>query len=817
MDIALLIFFTIIMAIKPLVIGSYNCKHFNEDSLIYIRNLFDTMSCDVLLLQEHCLFNYEFGSLSNIGDVSFQACSAMNEHETLIGRPHGGCAVIWKNDMNCQVEGLDCDNTRVCPVIVTFNGNYKLLIINVYFPCDDYYASQKFDTLVETLNAVSSILCDAEYDDVILAGDLNADFKRTTPHVNAIKEMLSAWELKCGISHNKAKVSHTFESKGNGSRSLIDHYCVTDNLFENITKYDTFCSVDNFSDHLALICTFNVDVSKMERTNQTFRQRAAWYKASESQIMDFTKLCDNILQGIRLPNHAIHCDNPRCENHRQDIEDFYSDIVTACLGAEKECIPKTGPGRKKRIPGWTEHVSAQRLEALHHHDLWKNAGRPLEGVLAENRRYYRRQYHNAIRYCRKERETIVVSKIAKAFTQNSNRQFWKEIQKIKSDRNRVSRIVDGESDHKEIANIFHSQFKDLYSSVPYKDEDMEILKKKMDDLIELDYESLQKNNTFMTPGVILECIKKLKAGKFDGTKGFTSDCIINGPWRLCVCLSMLFRMMLTHGYCPEELILGTMTPIPKVKTVANQSSKYRAITLNSSIGKLFDLVVLAEYSKLMDTNDLQFGFKKACSTTMCTTMLKEVASHYVNNGSQVYCVFLDASKAFDRVEYTRLFNVLLERKLNAVYARCLLFMYTKQQLRVQWQGILSDSFSVMNGVKQGGIMSPTLFSIYMDKLLERLEATNAGCYVGPHFARSFAYADVCVLMAPCIKGLEQLLKVCEKFSDGYMVKFNASKSQFIIFHGINKKPMDTGVVFSGSKLDIQYHAIHLGHKFRWAS
>ena len=67
-------------------------------------------------------------------------------------------------------------------------------------------------------------------------------------------------------------------------------------------------------------------------------------------------------------------------------------------------------------------------------------------------------------------------------------------------------------------------------------------------------------------------------------------------------------------------------------------------------------------------------------------------------------------------------------------------------------------------------------------------------------------------MAPCKKGLEELLKVCEKFSEDYKVKFNASKSQFIIFHGINKKPMDTGVVFGGSKLDIQDHAIHLGHK-----
>ena len=95
-------------------------------------------------------------------------------------------------------------------------------------------------------------------------------------------------------------------------------------------------------------------------------------------------------------------------------------------------------------------------------------------------------------------------------------------------------------------------------------------------------------------------------------------------------------------------------------------------------------------------------------------ILKEVISFYVNNNSQINCIFLDASKAFDRVEYGKLFQLLIDRNLPSHIIRLLLNMYTDQHVRVLWNGIYSCSFSVMNGVKQGAIISPILFCVYLD-------------------------------------------------------------------------------------------------------
>ena len=84
----------------------------------------------------------------------------------------------------------------------------------------------------------------------------------------------------------------------------------------------------------------------------------------------------------------------------------------------------------------------------------------------------------------------------------------------------------------------------------------------------------------------------------------------------------------------------------------------------------------------------------------------------MQNGSSIYCTLLDASKAFDRVQYCKLFNLLIQRGFCPVVIRLLLRMYTSQMLFVCWNGSHSQLFNVSNGVKQGGILSPILYCVY---------------------------------------------------------------------------------------------------------
>ena len=149
--------------------------------------------------------------------------------------------------------------------------------------------------------------------------------------------------------------------------------------------------------------------------------------------------------------------------------------------------------------------------------------------------------------------------------------------------------------------------------------------------------------------------------------------------------------------------------------------------------------------------------------------MMETISYYNANGSNVYALMLDASKAFDRVNYCKLFRVLLKRKVSPLTLRLMLYMYTKQKLQVRWGSSMSSQFTACNGVKQGAILSPILFSIYMDGLFEQLGKSGVGCHMGNHYKGCIGYADDITLLTPARSGLKVLIDICEKYADKYYV------------------------------------------------
>ena len=96
--------------------------------------------------------------------------------------------------------------------------------------------------------------------------------------------------------------------------------------------------------------------------------------------------------------------------------------------------------------------------------------------------------------------------------------------------------------------------------------------------------------------------------------------------------------------------------------------------------------------------------------------MEEIIEFYNCNGHPVFLVALGAFREFDRVEYCKLFQLLIVRNTCPMFLRLLLYMYTHQKLRVKWNGICSELFDVTNGIKQGGVFSPLLFCIYIDVL-----------------------------------------------------------------------------------------------------
>ena len=89
---------------------------------------------------------------------------------------------------------------------------------------------------------------------------------------------------------------------------------------------------------------------------------------------------------------------------------------------------------------------------------------------------------------------------------------------------------------------------------------------------------------------------------------------------------------------------------------------------------------------------------------------------------------MDMKKAFDLVKHSLLFKKLIDRKLPPVYLRLLIYMYSHQTAKVRWNGNLSERFPILNGVKQGAVLSATLFCVYIDDLIKKTK-TKSGWFV----------------------------------------------------------------------------------------
>ena len=167
-----------------------------------------------------------------------------------------------------------------------------------------------------------------------------------------------------------------------------------------------------------------------------------------------------------------------------------------------------------------------------------------------------------------------------------------------------------------------------------------------------------------------------------------------------------------------------------------------------------------------------FVWVHAHSATQCTFVVKETVEYYRRNHNDVYAMFLDASQAFDRVNFVKLFKLFIKKGLCPLITRFLLKLYTKQCLKIRWGTSTSEEFKVCNGVKQGSVLSPLLFSIYMDELIERLKRSGVGCYISNMFMGAFCYADDCTLLAPTLFSMKNLLDIVSKFGKDFDMKFN---------------------------------------------
>ena len=130
---------------------------------------------------------------------------------------------------------------------------------------------------------------------------------------------------------------------------------------------------------------------------------------------------------------------------------------------------------------------------------------------------------------------------------------------------------------------------------------------------------------------------------------------------------------------------------------------------------------------------------------------------------------------------------------------------------MRWGDTLSEWFKVEAGVRQGGILSPDFYSIYVDDLVEILSRTGIGCHIRNMFLSILMYADDMALMAPSLKGLQKMLKLTEQYCLEWDVSLNSKKSKNMSF---GKKHHLPNLQLDGKDLEWVDKWTYLGIKLR---
>ena len=724
-------------------------------------------TCDILCLQETFLAKQDLEKLNCLNDNFHGAGESTTDLSMGIvrGRIPGGVAILWNKKLDSLINvirlGVDW-----CIAIHCVHGDKEFVVLNVYTP---YECRENEDEYLHRLAFINSFIQDSSCSNIYVVGDMNADLLDSKSLFS--NHMLQFSEDNNLILSSKECLpinSYTYISEAWHTTSWLDHCISTADAHASLGGMDILYGMTT-TDHIPVAMSLNVDLLPAVVKDGCFStEKINWTSLTKDDFLTYFARTDEFLSKVQICKNAVICRDMNCkdEEHRRALCSVYNDIVAALHEGSRPFLKHKNKKYMVR-PGWKDFVAEYQTEAREAFKLWDTAGRPKQGCLLEHKQRTNAKYKYAIRYITKNEQAIRADSMAKKLLDNNVVEFWKEVRVLNNCKASLPCTVDGTSGSHNIAELWRQHYSNLFNCLK-------------SDLYKADCIRDDVSVEINTHEVY-QAINRISDNKASGIDHITAEHLKYASLRTAPLLSLCFTGFMVHGLLPDSMLSVLLVPVVKDKAGKISSlDNYRPIALASILSKVLELIMLDRINELIYSTDNQFGFKAKHGTDLCIFALKEIVNKYRSLNSSVFMCFIDASKAFDRVNHRKLFIKLKERGVPAYLVRILAYWYTNQTMQVKWGDSVSGPFRVGNGVRQGGILSPVLFNLYVDDLSKRLNACKTGCMVGDMLVNHLMYADDLVVLSPSSAGLQQLLNICTEYGMENDIKYNASKSAVLI-------------------------------------
>ena len=566
---------------------------------------------------------------------------------------------------------------------------------------------------------------------------------------------------QCNIIHTQEEV---LKLKSAG----LDWIEVIDEIWDN----------NKWSDHRCVKVEFNTSINKNKiKIPDKPIFRINWNNENYKKM--FVEQLNANLDKIRLKRF-----NKQLDNHKY-CNNLLNEIITALKNSKLETLKTINIKRKKK------HIHEKRKQAFN---------TPMKKLLAirkfaKDKRdetkhpFYsrllqatRRSFKKAQIQRKKNIRSKRLEELANNFLQNKNL-MWRKIKK----HNKIRVDVDIELE------TLIQHYKDLFNNLLMSDKS-KVINDKQSKIVEAyaNYVKSKKGVIKIYETEIISLIKKLGKKKATGYDGIENECYIYAAeTQLPKMIAHLFETTINYGITLEESNMGLINTIIKDTTGDTQNvQNTRPITIGTTISSLMEYFLQVEAIKKIDLHTGQYGFRAKSSTSHAIFVMKAIIEDLMKKKKRGFAVFLDFSKAFDKVNRNKLFYTLIP-KMNA---HLWLFLYNYYKVSKIVIKINNETFSIpistSIGVKQGGIISPDYFNINIDQLLMELEITGEPYKIEEIEAGTVVYADDTNSVAENEKAMALNLSIIDEYCDNYDIEINTKKTKWMQL-GEKFNPIDT--------------------------
>jgi len=740
-------------------------------------------------------------------------------------RRDGGVGFAVKTSMVDQIEQPTAISDRLMKLRIPLSCGRFVSILSVYAPtlqASDIDLNSFYESLSETVRAIP---CDEK---VIILGDFNArvgkEHDTWTPlgphgvgkvNGNGIRLLELCSELDLAITNTffrqKEKHKVTWFHPRSKHGHLLDYIITRRRDISDACNVKVLRSADCDTDHKLVRGKFKLRIRKKIRLNGV--------KAPKR--LNVSKLSDSIVR--RQLSQRL--DEANLEESWDTFKECMYTVGSEVLGHVV---------RKHR--DWFDDNDASVTELLaEKHRLHQSllSCSPTEKAAAE------RSFKNHKQLLQRELRTMknqwwknISKEVQTASDCNDSRQLHSLLRTAfgpKSSSTAPLKSADGNVIFKDpvgISNRWSEHFTNLFYNPSVVDFEV------IDNLRQVDL----KHNMDDVPTLeeVNKSIMSINKGKAPGFDGLPAELLAYGGVNVAKAIHKFIKQSWEGTPIPQDWIDGILVSIFKGKGLKSVCDNYRGITLLESVGKVLARLLL---NRLLDNicphaiPESQCGFRSGRGTNDMIFSVRQLQEKCIEQHMPLYQVFVDLTKAFDTVNRDALWKVLAKLGCPPNFVRMISELHRNMKARFTFNGTLSDEISIDNGVKQGDILAPTLFSIYFSALLSyafsdcdsgvyikfrttrklfnlrRFEAKTKVCDA---LVRELLYADDADFVAHSETEMQLMMDRFSHACDAFGLTISIKKTKVMYTPPPGDPYIEPSIFVNGNRLDVVDTFVYLG-------